>query len=100
MNKSSSCRAITEVALLAQISEERGGTVGRLALVVGRNDEEHGTVGGDLVEILEVVLFGIAYERTEPEFRLGLFRETDGVVFGRTGLGTVEYRDALLLHVL
>lgn len=71
--------------------------IGGFAFSVGGHDKDSSAVFGELVEVLEIVLFGIADEGGETELLFGLLCETDGVLFCRSCLRAVEDYNPLFL---
>lgn len=83
--------------LVREVLTELNGVVRGLSLTVGGHDEKDAAVVGDLVEILEVVLLGVAHERRETELGLGFLCKADRIFLRGTCLRAVEDDDALLL---
>jgi hypothetical protein len=60
--------------------------VGRFAFTVGSHHENCCTILGNLVQILEIIFFGVAYEGSETKLGLGLLSDTNSVFLGSPSL--------------
>jgi hypothetical protein len=76
---------------------ELNGVICWLTLAIGGHDKDGNAIIWELIEILKVVFFGIAYERSETKFGFSLFGETDGVFFSCSCLRAVKDYKALFL---
>ena len=82
--------------LLKQL-HELNRVVRRLSLSISRHHEHDGTLLGDLIELLEVVLLDVAYERRDTEPGLDLFGDSSSVLLGCSSLRTVEDGETFFL---
>src|SRR5712671_6683455 len=69
--------------LVGKVLHKLNSIVGRFAFTVGSHHENHSTILGNLVQVLKVILFGVAYEGSETELGLGFLSDTDSVFLGR-----------------
>jgi hypothetical protein len=60
--------------------------IGGLSLAICGHDKDSGTAFREVIKLVEVILFKIAYKGPKPEAGLGLFSNPDGVLFGGTCL--------------
>lgn len=92
-------RAVGELeALVGEVLYDLDGVVGRFAFSVGRDDEDRGATFGELIEVLEIVFLWVAYEGSDTELGLCFLGDTNGVLFSRTRLRTVENYQSLFLE--
>ena len=90
--------AVAELeCFVLQVLHQLNGVVRGFTLSISSHDEEDSRVFRELVQVLEIVFLGIAHERSQAKFLLGLLCKTDGVLFRSSCLRAVKDDEALFL---
>jgi hypothetical protein len=72
--------------LIGKVLHELHSIIGRFAFTICCHHENCGTIFWNFVQILKVVFFRIADERSETKLGLGFLSDTNGVFFGGPSL--------------
>lgn len=68
--------------LVGEVLHKLDSIVGRFTFTVGSHHENRSTILGNLVQVLKVIFFGVAYEGSETELGLGFLSDANSVLLG------------------
>jgi hypothetical protein len=68
--------------LVGEVLHKLDSIVGRFTFTVCSHHENRSTILGNLVQVLKVIFFGVAYEGSEAELGLGFLSDANSVFLG------------------